>query len=777
MKQTRLWYKSPAEDTPPIPSVRNMPAAIGGCAWETQGLPIGCGSVGAMVFGGIEKERFALNEKSLWTGGAYKKYFGGNRDEAALHIAEIRSLLNEKKKQEALELSDKFLTGVSDSFGAYQPFGDLFFECNNLNGNQSEYCRELTLDTAIAATNGCHNGISWVREAFCSYTENILAVRFTTSTPVNLKIYFASPHNITASAFDNKLQVSGEITDNGLKFSGVFSVNSCDGEVDINECINIIGMKNIVILFSASTNYKPCFPEYRSDISPLEAALNTVNSAEKFTYEILRQRHIDDVAALFNKTELNLKSNNKTDLLPTNERLLRYREKEDCGLENLLFNYGKYLFIASSRGNYLPANLQGIWNDSTDPVWFSDYHLNINLQMNYWLAGPTGLNECAEPLISYVESLVKPGHITAEKHFGVKRGWVANTMNNPFGFTAPGWQWTWGWAPNSNAFLCRNLWDFYSYKPDKKLLERIYPLLKGASEFWVEWLCEDTDGTLVSSPSYSPEHGSCEIGCAMDQQLCCDLFTNTAAAAEILKTDSEFAKNLLALRDRLSDPVRIGRFGQIMEWKEDLDDPDDNHRHLSHLTALYPCEQINEETPELLKAAEVTLIHRGNASTGWSRAWKLCLWARLHNAEQAYNIISGQLKECTHPNMLDTHPPFQIDGNFGFTAGVCELLLQSRSGCITLLPALPNKWASGSFKNLTARGGFELSTEWENHKIKYVCVYSRFGGKIRIKSRYLPNNLKIETNEETYTAQYNDGIILDTNVGQRFRLLSAERGN
>lgn len=777
MKQTCLWYKNPAVNTPPIPSCPNMPAATGGSAWETQALPIGCGSIGAMVFGGIEKERFALNEKSLWTGGVYENFVGGNRDGAYLHIAEIRSLLNEKKKQEALDISDKYLTGVLDGFGAFQPFGDLIFECDNLSGNQTEYRRELKLDTAIATTEGCHNNINWKREAFCSYPDNILAISFTTSSPVDLKIQFTTPHSIKTSVNNNKLQVSGEIADNGLKFAGVFAVAFCDGKVDINECINITNMTNTVILFSACTNYAPCYPEYRSSISPLETALETVSSAEKYSYDVLKQHHIEDVTALFNKTELNLPSSEETDLLPTDERLLCYREKEDCGLENLLFNYGKYLLIASSRGNYLPANLQGIWNDSTDPMWFSDYHLNINLQMNYWAVGPAGLNECAEPLISYIESLVEPGRITAEKHFGVKHGWAVNTMNNPFGFTAPGWKWTWGWAPNSNAFLCRNLWDFYSYNPNKQLLERIYPLLKGAAEFWAEWLCEDTDGTLVSSPSYSPEHGNCEIGCAMDQQLCFDLFTNTANAAEILGTDLEFAKKLLTLRDRLSNPVRIGQYGQVMEWKDDLDDPNDKHRHLSHLTALYPCEQINEETPELLKAAEVTLIHRGPAATGWSRAWKLCLWARLRNGEQAYNMISGQLKECTHPNMFDTHPPFQIDGNFGFTAGVCELLLQSHDNCITLLPSLPKEWQSGSFKNIIARGGFEFSVEWENFKITSVCIHSLFGGKICIKSCYLPNNLKIESNGEAYISKYDDGIILDTNVGQRFCLISAERGN
>ncbi len=413
--------------------------------------------------------------------------------------------------------------------------------------------------------------------------------------------------------------------------------------------------------------------------------------------------------------------------------MLRYRNTTNRSLELLLFHYGRYLLIASSRQGTLPANLQGVWNESNEPPWCGDYHFNINLQMNYWPAEVTALTECSDCLVDYVQSLTEPGKVTAKTHFGSERGWAVNTMNNAFGFTAPGWRYTWGWAPNCNAFIAMNLWEKYLFNRKAEDLQRIYPLLKGAALFWLDFLSLDQDGTLVSSPSYSPEHGDCEIGCAMDQQLVSFLFAATMEAARLMNTDCDLQEELKSAQMKLSPPLRIGRWGQLQEWKEDVDDPKDTHRHVSHLVALYPGCLINSNTPEYMEAARVTLLGRGDESTGWSRAWKLCLWARLKDGGHACKLLQGQLRTCTYPNLLGTHPPFQIDGNFGYVAGACEMLLQSHGSVIELLPALPSAWADGAFKGLMARGGFRVDASWAQGGLVSAIIYSTCGGDCAVK--------------------------------------------
>jgi alpha-L-fucosidase 2 len=426
----------------------------------------------------------------------------------------------------------------------------------------------------------------------------------------------------------------------------------------------------------------------------------------------------------------------------------------DPHLEALYYQFGRYLMIGSSRPGGLPANLQGVWNDKTNPPWAADYHTNINLQMVYWPAELTNLSECHEPLIEYIKTLVEPGRISAREFFNAK-GWIVNTMNNSFGFTAPGWSFPWGYYPAGGAWLCQHLWEHYAFTGDKDYLEEVYPVLKEATEFWLDYLIPDEDGYLVSVPSYSPEHGGISTGATMDHEIAWDLFTNVLEATSLLGIQDEFAEEIRNARDQLL-PLKIGSWGQLQEWKEDVDDPENKHRHLSHLFALHPGRQISlDETPELAEAARTSIIARGDDGTGWSLAWKVNFWARLGDGDHAYTLLKTLLqptgaaetdyhnKGGTYHNLFCAHPPFQMDGNMGGTVGIAEMLIQSHSAGINLLPALPSAWPDGEVNGLCARGGFKVDMEWKEGELVHATIHSDRGFPLKLS--YKSHSIEMDT--------------------------------
>lgn len=536
---------------------------------------------------------------------------------------------------------------------------------------------------------------------------------------------------------------------NGMKYeSQIKVINDC-GEIKNNkDSIKVTNANSVTLIMAAGTNYKNKYPTYRGD-DPHKAVTKRIDMAIKKGYNSLKSSHIEDYKNLFNRVSLEL-GELKLDK-PTNELLKDYRINKGNSLEVLFFQYGRYLLISSSREGSLPANLQGVWNNSNAAPWQSDYHFNVNLEMNYWPADVTNLSECTTPLVDYIDSLREPGRLTARMHCGIyedgtgEPGWTVNTMNNPFGFTAMGWEFDWGWSPTSNAWICQNLWENHQFTSDKKYLQdKIYPIMKEAAKFWIKFLVEykhsDGKAYLVSSPSYSPEHGPRTVATTFDQQLIRQLFSDTIKAIDSLGLDfeQEFKKELIEKRERLL-PTQIGSNGQIQEWKDDVIYGETKHRHISQLVGLYPGKEINKDTPDLFEAAKVTMIERGYGGTGWSMANKINLWARLLDGEKAHMLLGNLLKNGTLDNLFDTHPPFQIDGNLGATAGIAEMLIQSHMDYISLIPDLPNSWSDGSFSGLKARGNFEVSAIWKNGNIKSTKILSNSGNECIVDYQDIEN--------------------------------------
>jgi len=763
----KLWYNKPA------------------AAWE-EALPLGNAKTGAMVFGGVVDERYQLNDNTLWSGYPGD---GGNNPNGPEILPQVREQIFAGNWDSATSLWKKMQGPYS---ARYLPLADLWLR-NYHDSATTYYYRDLDLSSAVSTVKYTVNGVSYQRETFISHPDKIMVIRITADkkSSVSLKAaitsklkyqvnsYITSPKEgtiilkgkapkfVANRDYEPKQIVYDDWKGEGMNFQVYVKIAVQGGTIEktgTHLAVSKADALTIYISEATSFNGFDQSPGLNAKDPSIEAKTNLKKASSK-TFAQLKADHIKDYQSLFNRVKLELGSNPEFEKQPTDVRLKNFGLQNDNGLVVLYYQFGRYLMIASSRPGSRPTNLQGIWNDQVQPPWGSNYTTNINTEMNYWPAENTNLSECHQPLFDFMKELAVNGAKTAKVNYNISGGWVTHHNSDLWAKTSPpgGYDWDpkgmprWRAWPMAGAWFCTHLWEHYLFTGDNKFLKQTaYPLMRGASQFMLHWLVIDPQtGYLVTNPSTSPENTvkingkeyQLSMASTMDMSIIRELFTETIKASKILNLYPEFEHELSRAREKLY-PFHIGKRGQLQEWFQDWDDPSDKHRHISHLFGLFPGNEITvNNTPELAAAAKQTLFERGDVSTGWSMAWKINWWARLHDGEHAYKILSSaftyidpkEKKETmggggTYPNLFDAHPPFQIDGNFGATAGITEMLVQSHDGGITLLPALPSAWSEGSVRGIKARGNFTIDIQWKNGQLAQSKIYSALGGNCRLRT-------------------------------------------